>query len=850
MSISPWLLVIAITTTSAAYSAEKSSNAAVAVIRQHCWKCHGEAKASQLDLRTRDGMLRGGAHGVAIVPGHPEQSRLYRRMEGLETPAMPLDGKLTQAEVTAVREWIVAGAPWDEKIEAPSTVAYSIDHLIPPAAFRYWAFVTPKRITPPRLTKNPIDAFLLKAMKAKGLKAAPLADFRTLARRAYLDLVGLPPTPEEVNEFVNDKAPHAWERLVDRLLESPHYGERWGRHWLDVARYADSDGFEYDFNRPNAWRYRDWVVSAFNQDMPYDEFIREQIAGDEIEHVTNESLTATGFMRMYPKVGYREKANPQYRLDYLDDLIATIGKGLLGLTVQCARCHDHKFDPIPQTDYYRLQASLFGYVEVDHPLVSLEDTRVYEERKKQTDDQIQALNKRLDEVTKPYSDAVLVKSFQAYPAYIRAALDTPESKRTPGQALLATQVQKTTFASSKDVEAIMPPWDLDERRRILADLKHLYEAQPVAPPSAMGITDGDYLCAPEGPGDEDAPGKGDVRAGSCSFLFSGAGRYSAPESHLLYRGDRNNPGPTMRPGFVTVASRWSPPVELPPTTGKTSGRRRALAEWIVSRENPLTARVEVNRIWQHHFGRGLAPTLDNFGKMGEPPSDPELLDWLAVEFMDHGWSIKYMHRLIMTSEAYRRASRSTDSKSNRVDPEDINLWRYRPQRLEAEALRDAILTVSGGLDPSIGGPPVFPELPEEILGSMRYGTWEKHKDDPAVWRRSIYVYRKRGLPFPMFDAFDLPDQNFTCSRRNISTVPTQALILLNDKFVLDQAKLFAERVSAKESDPTRQIDLAYEIALSRSPKPEERLLALRFLQQHPLEEFAHVVLNLNEFIYR
>jgi hypothetical protein len=850
MSLSRWLPFIVILTVFPAHSAENSSNSAVALIKQHCWKCHGEPKASQLDLRSRESALQGGARGAAIIPGNPEQSKLYRRITRVETPAMPLDGKLTQVEITAIHDWIAAGAPWDSSVEASPSSASSGNHPIPPKAFRYWAFVTPKRTAPPHLAQNPIDAFLLEAMKAKGLKPAPLADRRKRVRRAYLDLLGLPPTPGEVDEFLRDKSPQAWEHLIDRLLASPHYGERWGRHWLDVARYADSDGFEYDFDRPNAWRYRDWVVRAFNQDMPYDEFIREQIAGDEIDHVTNDSLTATGFMRMYPKVGYREKANPQYRLDYLDDMIATIGKGLLGLTIQCARCHDHKFDPIPQTDYYRLQASLFGYVELDHPLVPLKDMRVYEEKKKQFDDQVHALNKRLDEVTKPYSDAVLAKNFNAYPAYVRAALETPESKRTPGQVLLATQVQKTTFASSKDVEAIMSPKDLDERRRILAELKQLYEAQPTAPPSAMGITDGDYRCAPDGPGDEDAPGKGDIRADSCRFLFSGAGKYLPPESHLLHRGDRNNPGQTMRPGFLTVASRWNPPVELPPTHGNTSGRRLALAEWIVARENPLTARVEVNRIWQHHFGRGLVPTPDNFGKMGEPPSNPELLDWLAVEFMDHGWSIKHIHRLIMTSEAYQRDSRSTQSRSNDVDPDDINLWRYRPQRLEAEALRDAILTVSGGLDPAIGGPPVFPELPEEILGSMRYGTWEKHKDDPAVWRRSIYVYRKRGLPFPMFDAFDLADQNFTCSRRNVSTVPTQALILLNDKFVLNQARLFAERVAAQESDPRRQIDLTYDIALSRLPKPEERVLALRFLKQHSLQEFTHVLLNLNEFIYR
>jgi hypothetical protein len=796
-------------------------------------KCHGEAKTSGLDLRSRESALRGGEHGPVIIPGDAEKSKLYRLVAGIDSPRMPADGTLTAAEIQAIREWINAEANgW-------------------PDTPRYWAFVPPRQATPPRLARNPVDAFLLRSMREKGLKPAPLADRRTLVRRAYLDLIGLPPSPAEVTEFLRDRSPEAWEHLIDRLLASPHYGERWGRHWLDVARYADSNGFEYDFDRPNAWRYRDWVVRTLNQDLPYDEFLREQIAGDEIDHVTNDSLTATGFLRMYTKVGYREKANPQFRFDYLDDMIATIGRGILGLTIQCARCHNHKFDPIPQTDYYRLQASLFGYVEIDHPLTSPEDQKAYEEASQKFKLQTESLRKRLDEITKPYSDTVLAKKYQEYPEYIRIALNTPESKSTAGQMLLAVQVQKTAFAPNNEVEKLMKPGELAERKKIQDELQHLYQSEPQPPPSAMAVTDGDYRCAPDGPGDEDAPGKGDIRAGAeCSFLFHGPGRYQAPESHLLLRGDINRPGPAMQPGFLTVTSSWNPPVELPPADGRTSGRRRALAEWLVSRQNPLTARVAVNRIWHHHFGRGIVPTLDNFGKMGEPPSHPELLDWLAVEFMNHGWSMKYMHRLIMTSEAYRRGGGPADARNASIDPDDVYLWGYRPQRLEAEALRDSILAVSGGLDPDLGGPPVFPELPDEILGSMRNGRWDKQEDGPGVWRRSIYVYRKRGLPFPMFEAFDLPDQNSTCDRRNVSSVPTQALILMNDKFVLKQAALFAERIKDQETDPARQIDLAYEIALSRPPASRERALALEFLKHEKLEALTHVLLNLNEFVYR
>ncbi|HYO80438.1 MAG TPA: DUF1549 domain-containing protein, partial [Bryobacteraceae bacterium] len=342
------------------------------ILESTCWKCHGAAiQLSRLDLRTRESALKGGVHGPALVAGNPDASRLYRMAAGVEKPAMPMDGKLKPEQVAVLRRWIEEGAQWDSSAAAAPAAAPTADleaGSVPDETRKYWAFQKPVRRTPPAGATHPIDAFLRKTLADRGLKPAPRADAATLVRRAYLDLLGLPPTPAEVREFTEDRSPDAWGKLIDRLLASPHYGERWGRHWLDVARYADSNGYEHDFDRPNAWRYRDYVIRSFNRDTPWNDFLREQIAGDELEKVTHDSLTATGFLRNYAKVGYREKDNPEFRYEYLDDMIATVGRGVLGLTVQCARCHNHKFDPIPQKDYYRLQASLFGYVEVDHPL--------------------------------------------------------------------------------------------------------------------------------------------------------------------------------------------------------------------------------------------------------------------------------------------------------------------------------------------------------------------------------------------------------------------------------------------------------------------------------------------------
>ncbi len=851
------LLAAAVGATAAPVSFDKDVKP---ILEARCLKCHGAAmQLAKLDLRTREAAFKGGEKGPAIVDRNPEESRLFRRVAGLEKPEMPMDGPLKPEEVAILKSWIAEGAAWGAPVAASvsaADLAAMEEMAVTDEMRRYWAFQRPVRPAPPKTAdeewnRHPVDAFLRKSMADRGLAPAPLADKRTLARRAYLDLIGLPPTPEEVRQFLDDNAPGAWERLIDRLLASPHYGERWGRHWLDVARYADSNGYEHDFDRPNAYRYRDYVIRAFNEDKPYDRFLREQIAGDELDQPTHESLIATGFLRNYAKVGFREKDNPQFRYEYIDDMIATIGRGVLGLTVQCARCHNHKFDPIAQKDYYRMQASLWGYVEVDHPLVAPHEADAWRMTMADVEERIKPLQAKIREIEQPYRDQLARQKVQRYPEHIREAVNTPEEKRTPGQILLANQVLRTAGVGAAEIERLMTPEEFALKRKLQADIRAIEKERPAAVPLAMGVTDGDYRFTPDGAGDEPAPGKGVKReATEGSFLADGRRPYAVPPSYFLHRGDIESRGSPMRPGFPLVLTSGREPVEMPRANGRTSGRRLALAEWLASRDNPLTARVAVNRIWRHHFGRGIVATLDNFGKIGERPTHPELLDWLAVEFMERGWSVERMHRLLMTSRAYRMSSQFYDSANLEKDGSNEYLWRFRAQRLEGEVVRDVILAAAGSLNREMFGPAIFPPLPREVLHSMKNGIWNTQADGPATWRRSVYIYRKRGLPFPLLEVFDLPDQNVACGSRNTSTVPTQALTLLHNEMVVAHARRFADRLEKlAPGNPAAQLELAYELALARPPSDNERRLGLEFLREQSVGDLAHVILNLNEFIY-
>ena len=892
-------------------------------VMERCFQCHGPAlQMSKLNLSTREGMLKGGENGPAVIPGHAEESPLYRRVAGLQAPAMPMKPvpPLNAQEIALLKDWIDQGAKWPSSTgiaptAAPAALANAypgnyVPRQITEQDRQWWAFRKPVRRAPPAVSdarwgRNPIDAFVRGMLESKNLEPAPQADRRTLIRRAYLDLIGLLPPPEAVDAFVKDSAPDAYEKLIDRLLASPNYGERWGRYWLDVVRYADSSGFEFDINIDNAWRYRDYVIKAFNQDKPYDQFVIEQLAGDELDRPSFDSLTATTYYRIGPRVRFREKNYPSYRYDYMDDMVRTTFQGFMGLSVNCARCHDHKFDPITRLDYYKSVAAFWGYVDYDQPLAPKAEVDAYNAKLEELGKEMTPLRQEIARVEKPYRDKLREQQVQdalkKFPPDIQLAIRTPEAQRTPGQQLLVAQAiispedadpdnlvvdanasaKARAAAKANQVFGAGPEGgrkpirlnETDEKRRaeLLAKIQQIEDRLPPPLPVADGVRDGDYRLSPDGLGDSHIPGTGRPDYGiQCCFLPAAGQKFEVPPLYFAANGaDLKSDASTfeVQPGFLTVLTNGTPPpaAHVPDRPGYvTSGRRRALAEAIASRDNPLTARVMVNRIWGWHFGTGIVATPGNFGKMGVPPSNPELLDWLATEFVRQGWSVKQMQRLIMTSETYKMASAFSTEANLKADPTNVYLWRFPAHRLEAEIIRDIILSASGQLNPQAGGEPFFPAIPVSLRADQPRGTWEVTKEEPSTWRRSVYAYVKRGLKYPMFEVFDEPDLNVTAEKRATSTVPTQALTLLNNEFTLLQANYFAERVwKSAGADPQAEVKEMYRIALSREPSAAEMRVNLAFLQKQAaargggaesaargaLTDLAHVALNLNEFVY-
>ena len=902
------------------------------ILEKRCFQCHGEnLKMAGLDLRSRESILKGGLTGPALVPGHAAESLIYKRVTGELTPKMPMAPvpALTNSELALLKNWIDQGARWDTPAPAVTSApgdkpnasyAEYKERVITDEMRHWWAFQKPVRHTPPaispeRWSRNPIDMFVKAAMDAKGLTPAPEADRGTLIRRAYLDLTGLLPSPAEVDAFVSDPSPRAYEDLVERLLASSHYGERWGRFWLDVVRFAESSGYEHDRTLSTAWRYRDYVIDSLNKDKPYNRFVIEQLAGDELDQPTDESLIATAFYRVGPRVRFREKDNPQYRYDYLDDVIRTTFGGFMGLSVQCARCHDHKFDPITRMDYYRSVGIFFGYVNYDHLLVSKKEAEAWADATREVLREIAPLKKEIAQIEAPYKRKQFEETVKKLPEDVQLAIKTPMEQRTPGQKLLAAQFEsgldvdpdanadddlaKIVLAATDDnFYHYTPPSeranggyqrkgltlsDADEQRRkeLQGRIGELQKKMPKAPPAVEGVRDGDYRLAPDGPGDIPLPGKSRADYGvKCCYLPEPGQEYHVPDVRFGANGlnlEEDMKGPVVQPGFLQVLVNGAPPpLKDPPRRSDyvSSGRRRALAEWIASPDNPLTARVMVNRIWYWHFGTGIVSTPGTFGKMGALPSHPDLLDWLATQFIRQGWSIKQIQRLIMNSETYKMSSSFYNASDVEKDPTDVYLWRYPVRRLEGEAIRDIVLSASGKINLQAGGPSFFPAIPLSVRVGYANGKWDLTKEEPSTWRRSIYSYWKRGMKFPMLDVHDQPDPNFTAERRNISTVPTQALMLLNDEFVLLQSRFLAERVIREAgSDPSAQVKLLYKIALSREPTEKELREDSEFVDHErsapaaqaggsgrgakepddtrlsAMSRLAHVMLNSNEFVY-
>jgi hypothetical protein len=734
---------------------------------QHCLECHHDGKASGgLNLSRRESTRAGGESGPALVAGHPDESYLLERIRAGEMPPpdeasaphdRPREG-IDPETVDRLAAWIRSGASWPDGRE----LGLHEQVVDVEQGRRFWSFQVVQRPPIPdpagsAPSANPLDRFLHEKLVSAGILPNPPAAPEELLRRATLDLIGVPPSLEEQTAFYSDTSPDAWERLVSRLLAHPGYGERWGRHWLDLARYADSNGYERDGSKPSVWKYRDYVIRSLNDDKPYDRFVLEQLAGDELPDADAETLLAMGF---YALGTWQDEVDPleapQYRADELDDLIRTTVQTFLGLTIGCARCHHHKFDPLSMVDYYSLAAILaplqrpnVGRTDRDLPLGTRQE--------------LAALQRRDTRM------AELDQQRQAWEAELKPGAQGDENRRGELRQQLSRLEE-----------------EIARLRRETPDLPRGYFLFEPAPP--------------------------------------------ASPTYLLLSGRASQLGPEMQPRVPAVLAPRQP--VFPPPDEHSTRRRITLARWIVDPENPLAARVVVNRVWQHHFGVGLVATPSDFGQIGARPTHPELLDWLAHWFMhDAEWSLKRLHFLIMTSEAYRRSSLWREEAAER-DPENRLLWRQPARRLEAEPLRDSILAVSGALQSDMYGPGVFLPIPDAVV--------EAHTDKQAAWptstapdiyRRSIYAYVKRTLLVPMMEVLDLCDTTQSTDQRSVTHIAPQALTLYNGRLVNEQAEVLARRlVREGGNDVERQVERAYRLTLARPPRPEERHAVLTFLQ--------------------
>ncbi len=679
-----------------------------------------------------------------------------------------------------------------------------------------WAYRPVGRPAVPKLAAHPVDAFLREKLQSAKLDFAPPASKAVLLRRVTFDLTGLPPTPDEFSAFLKDDSATAYETVVDRLLASPQFGERVATWWLDLARFAETDGFKADDFRPAAWRYRDYVIASFNADKPYDRFVREQIAGDELYPNDPAALVATGFLRHYPDE-FNAVNLEQRRQEILNDITDTTAAAFLGITLACAKCHDHKTDPVAQDDYYRMQAFFAGMWPTNVSLQTPEQRAAHDAKLAAWEAKTTDLRRQMAELEAPIREKGAKKERSRFDNDYAKLIDIPFAERTPWQKQIAAMVERQVFSARKFSPTQMKGDAKTKWEALAKQLAEHAKDKPADPPTAMAMTD--------------------------------VGR-DVPVHHLLKRGNWRHKGEEVDPGFITSIDRR---VAEPKPTAATPGRRAELANWIACPENPLTARVMVNRIWQHVFGRGLVETASDFGLTGEKPTHPELLDWLANDFTAHDWKIKRVYKLLVTSQAYRQSSNPGNRMLLESDPENKWLGRSPRKRLDGESLRDAMLAASGLLNRAGGGPSVYPELPAEMKGAGGWKVSDKAEDRN---RRSVYVVVKRNLRYPLFALFDAPDRNETCARRFATTTAPQSLMLVNDTLVLGFAKEFAARVRTEAGeDRTKQRDRVFLRALARPPTDAERAATDRFLSNHPgtsddaIVDLCHAMLNLNEFLY-
>ena len=813
------------------------------VLKEKCFACHGddsEYVRGEFDIRSRAGLLAGGeSEEPALVPGNPQQSPLYTSVtwtdRNLQMPPKQND-RLTTEQVESIRRWIEAGAPWPDTPEVDRSRAAESqgwadspgeDGIVLPISAGQsadwsnrrwspedvWAYlplanpVVPNQPADSTADRHPIDAFIARKLADKRIEPSPQADRRTLIRRVSFDLTGLPPTPEEIATFVGDESPDAYHRLVDRLLRSPRYGEQMARHWFDVVRYADTGGFSNDFERPNAWRYRDYVIRSLNDDKLFDRFILEQIAGDELEPENPQMLIPVGFLRMGPWEHTGMSVAAVTRQQFLDDVTNSVGVSFLGQGLRCARCHDHKFDPIPTKDYYSVQA-VFAPVQFAERRVSYaadENTSSFARLRAQTEQRLAESQAHLARVRKKHQDAVA--------QYLRSKGVKNASELPPDERPRAGFFGLTSLEMS--LEKMHRKWVAYFEREL-----ERYE------PLALSVYNGP-------PSDYSS-----IRA---SNPMPQADKLTGPvqKIHVLAGGAIDSPGEEVAPGVLTAvggSAENREPGPLGTIPHESTGRRLALARWISSDKNTLTARVIVNRAWQWHFGRGIVETPNNFGRMGGRPSHPELLDWLARWFIDHNWSIKSLNRLIVTSDTYQRSSDPVDYQSAaEADPKNALLSYFPVRRLAAEEIRDAMLTVGGQMNHEMGGPGFFAEInwevalqPRHIMGTVA-PSYQPSPLPQQRHRRTVYAFRFRTLGDPMLEVFDRPPSDISCERRTHATIAPQAFALLNGQFVHDRALALAQRLEAETDHAADRIDRAFWLVYGRPSGDRERNWCLAHL---------------------